>query len=300
MPFFLLKSDRTMTRAVRRIAAEQLDAAIKALGDGRTPEGATVHTIRKRMKKLRGLLRLVAPTFDDFRKENKALRDAGRHLSALRDAEVRIATLSRLMPDVAGIPPSAMEPHAATLQAERAAIAAAPGDLGALGDLLHATRQRAEHWKIEGKGFDALAPGLAETWASTRRAMVAAAAERAGRFDPEPFHDWRKQAKAHWYQARILLPVWPEMMTPHAAAADAVGELLGDHNDLDVLVRHLATTEAGRADAETFGAIADAARHRRGILADQALLLGQRLFAGKPGHLTDRWGTWWSLWRDGR
>lgn len=300
MPFFLLKSDRTMTRAVRRIAAEQLDAALGALGDGRTPEAASVHAIRKRMKKLRGLLRLVAPAFDDFRTENRALRDTGRHLSGLRDAEVRIATFNRLAPDVAGIPSAALAPYAAALEAERAAIAAAPGDLAALRDILDATRQRAEHWRIEGKGFDALAPGLSDTWAATRKAMAAAAAERAGRFDPEPFHEWRKQAKAHWYQARILLPVWPEMMTPHAAAADAVGELLGDHNDIDVLVCHLATTEAGRADAETFGAIADAARHRRAMLADRALSLGQRLFAGKSAHLTDRWGAWWSLWkRDG-
>ena len=50
---------------------------------------ATVHDVRKRCKKVRGLLRLVRPGLGpDYRRANADVRDAARELSSLRDAHV--------------------------------------------------------------------------------------------------------------------------------------------------------------------------------------------------------------------
>jgi CHAD domain-containing protein len=294
MPFHLLPTDDSARQSVRRIAQEQLDAALTLLdaGQGQGPDAAAVHGIRKRIKRLRGLLRLVDPVLEGAERDARRLRDAAHILGPLRDAEVRVLTLAGLADDLGGVAPAALAPFAAALEAERAAAAAAPCDLDALRDALEHTRRRARDWRLSARGFAAFAPGLAATWADARQAMDRAAAERRAAFSPDPFHRWRRRAKAHWYQARILLPIWPEMMAPHAAATDALGELLGAHNDLAVLAEHLARGAAGRDDPATFRAIAAAVRTRRTVLADRALHLGTRLFAGKPKHLTARWGAW--------
>lgn len=302
MPYAFARSDRSAAGAVRRIALEQLDGALADLARGNATAPGTVHGLRKRIKKLRGLLRLVAPRFDGFRAENAALRDAGRLIAGLRDAQVRAATFARLAPDPAALGAPAHAAIAAALDAERrtAAAADAAPALAALHVALAAVRARAPDWRIEGKGFAALADGLERTWDRTEEARKAARHERTGAFAPEPFHEWRKQVKAHWYHARLLTPLWPDMLLPHAAAAEALGEALGDHNDIAVFMAHC------HARADTWGlpdgeaalaALDRRAADDRARIADAALRDGRRLFAGSGRSVARRWGTWWSVWR---
>ena len=67
-----------------------------------------VHEARKDVKKLRALLRLVRSTTSGRvrRRENEALRDVGRSLSGVRDADVMLATLADLEESFPGdLPP---------------------------------------------------------------------------------------------------------------------------------------------------------------------------------------------------
>jgi CHAD domain-containing protein len=294
MGYRFTRDDRTVGRALRRIAREQADAALAALGrpDADTP--AAVHGLRKTVKRLRGLLRLVEPRLDAFEAEDAALRDMGRMIAGRRDAAVRLQTFRGLRPAVEGGDPAELDRIDAALAA--AAGAGDHADLAALHRALTGLRDRSQAWRVRGDGFEALEPGLRRTWKRTRRAMSKASAARAGRFEAEPFHDWRKAAKAHWYQTRLLAPIWPAMMGPHEAAANELGEFLGDHNDLSVLVDVL------HADGDTVGtaalaALDSAALAARQGLADRALDLGGRLFAGGARPLARRWGRWWDLWR---
>ena len=87
MPY-RLKRKESIAHGIRRVANEQFRAAEGELRTFRSPE--LVHSARKRLKMLRAVLRLVRPALDDatFDRENLALRDSGRLLSAQRDADV--------------------------------------------------------------------------------------------------------------------------------------------------------------------------------------------------------------------
>jgi hypothetical protein len=65
MSYHLKRSDGPVQDGVRRIAVDQIDAAIAELDDKALDVHETVHQIRKRCKKLRGLIRLVRPAFAD-------------------------------------------------------------------------------------------------------------------------------------------------------------------------------------------------------------------------------------------
>ena len=76
MTYAFLASDLSIEDALRRVAREEAEGALAALRrEG--PLGPRVHEMRKSVKKLRGLLRLVAPVVRAARAENAALRDAG-------------------------------------------------------------------------------------------------------------------------------------------------------------------------------------------------------------------------------
>ncbi|MFN3938338.1 MAG: CHAD domain-containing protein [Gemmobacter sp.] len=296
MPYLFVLSDRSVRSAVRRIAAEQMDGALADMRDSTLVEAQMVHTLRKRVKKLRGLLRLVRPVFSGYDTENTALRDAARHIRDLRDAEVMRATFAGLA-DRIDLPADRREPILTRLDARLdAARGGQDGDSGlaAFREAMLDARDRVGSWKLDAKGFDALRPGLARTWNRARAAMTEARSEFDGNFDALPFHEWRKHLKAHWYHARLLLPIWPEAMSPHVAAADALGELLGDHNDLDVLAAALPELTDAPDEAATLAAAIDTDRR---VLARRAIALGRRLLAGSGRDLAERWQVWWEVWR---
>lgn len=286
MAFRLNKQDRDLTQLLRRIAAQELGAALAhAPGD----DGA-VHDCRKRVKKLRALLRLVRAGLPAARAASRALGDAAGQLSAVRDAQVMLATHDRLAPDLADGPLRAQ--LAARLSAAQADPAqAARAD--AFRDVLAAVQAQAGHWRVTGGDARVLRAGLCRTRRRALRAMDAAQDDRDG----EPMHDWRKRVKDLWYQSRLLAPVWPAILDPMGDQTGDLGEMLGDHHDLIVfaaLLDGLPGDLAGpAADLRTRAARA------RGQIEARAFPLGRLILSGDPDAVARLWCGWWQIWRGG-
>ena len=286
MAYALALEDPSVGDAVRRIAQEEAGHAlgmVRATGE----LGPRVHAMRKTVKKLRGLLRLVRPVFPQARAENAVLRDAGRGLSGLRDAAVQLATAELL---AARLPDDRREALVFPFR-EAAAHHDARAEeemLPPFADVMDALILRSEGWQLTEDDWDAIEPGLAATWTAARRAMKAV--HRTP--DAEALHEWRKRVKDHWYQARLLKPIWPDLMDPHIRATDDLGERLGLVNDLAVFRERI---EAAPLSPELRAEAHDLAILRHAELMEQIMPLGRRLLVGKAEALTDRWGMWWRL-----
>src|SRR6476661_2633971 len=87
---------RAAPAVLRRITRGKITAARAAL---RSRAPASIHEVRKRLKETRAILRLIRDEIGDrpFDLDNRRLRDAGRVLSAVRDAHVLIDTLATLL-----------------------------------------------------------------------------------------------------------------------------------------------------------------------------------------------------------
>lgn len=292
MPYKLVIDDATPTEALRRIAEEELGAAQAAAQAAR---GDTlIHDLRKTVKKTRALLRLVRPNFKPFKTENAALALAAEGISGVRDAEVMRATLARLGAERHD---PAHDPEGA--EAARRLLAALPHDhatpdpaaLARFADRIGEIRDRARHWKVHKHGWNSYAPGLIASYDQARTRMALARDTGAD----AALHSWRSRVKHHWYQARLLAPIWPEMMAPVIAAADRLGETLGDHHDLSVLCDALDGPLGAHLPQPA--ALIRLARARQARLETEAFGLGARLFAEDPTALAHRWGLWFALWR---
>lgn len=268
MAFRLSRRDPP-SEGARRLADDELAAAIARLrGQDGSPD-QRVHAARKSIKRVRGLLRLLRTSMPRprFAADNAALRDAARGLSAARDAAVAIATFDQLVPE----PEPLLAAVRQDLVARSADAGAAPDDatLHAAADALAALRPRlaADLGVLD---WDTLAAGLAASYAGGRAAMRAAYA--AGD-DDEAFHRWRKRAKDLWYQALLA----------------ELGDLLGEDHDLAVLA---AAAAASPALGERLGA-------RHDELRRAAWQLGRRIYAERPRALLRRMRTYWQVWREG-
>jgi len=295
LPYVFLPGDPDVEHGVRRIAGELAASTLKGLSDARTPLAARVHEGRKAVKKLRGLIRLVRPAFARYRAETAALRDCAAALAPLREAEMRLSTLAALAP----ADEAAAAPLIARLEAVRQAALAPERLEAALADYargLAAVARRARRWEIRPRGARALAAGLARTWHDARAELAALDAGPGGNGeaapDPAVVHALRKRVKDHWYQARLMRPVFPERLDAEIAAFDRLGEALGRHQDLSDLAAHLDETGMPLPPA-----LAAAERRLQADILRDSLPLARRLLAGSPEDLADRWRTWWTLWR---
>src|SRR5205814_943342 len=93
-----LRHEDTLGKNLQRICRKQIEGAI-AIAHGRQDcEESPVHATRKHLKKARAALRLVEKAMGRgfFRRQDRSLRDAGRLITDLRDAEVRLQTVRQL------------------------------------------------------------------------------------------------------------------------------------------------------------------------------------------------------------
>ena len=292
---FALDPGTPIPEAVRRAAEEELRLIVMALAGqaGLGPDEAA-HESRKRTKKVRALLRLVRAELGDevYRRENRALRDAARQLSALRDAWVLVETLDRLVtPPADDVSPEAVAALRAVLAAEHRSLQGDPGG-GVQSRAATEFEQvllRVPQWPLRAKGWRALEDGLKSVARRGRAAMLKARTQ--GR--AEDFHEWRKQVKYLRHQFALLRDVWPGVLDAMESTADEVGEVLGSDHDLAVLGARIGAEAA--VDGGTKAELLRRVQERRAEAQQRAIALGRLLYAEKPSSLTRRLGKLWKV-----
>lgn len=284
--------------ALIRIAREQLHKALAEIDDSDLDDHETVHQVRKRCKKLRGLLRAVRPALGEaYQQENACFRDAARRLSVVRDAQSLVDTLDNL---TACYEDSLAPDFAATLRVRlvrrRDKVAEGemdlPAQLAQVRAVLRQAHERAGTWRLDDEGFAAFAGGLRKTYRRGRKAMINACRDP----DAARFHEWRKRTKYFRFQQRLLRPLWPGVVKQQAATASELGDLLGQDHDLAVLQDTLITECASASASREIQVLLGLAEQRQLILRRQARVLGHRLFAEKADALVARFRGYWSAW----
>ena len=277
---------------------EQLDRAVRALSEEWTadPVGA-IHAARKAIKKERALLRLGRGALggEERRRLNRELRSIGQGLSGLRDSEVMVQTLEKLTVRFAGqLPEATFSEVRELLDRDRRAQhdGAAGGEaISAAAAHLEDLRGRVDELTLDSDGWPAIDGGLMRTYRDGRRAMREASRTRT----LEALHDWRKRVKDLWYELRLLAPVCGPAFQGAAAEAGELADILGDDHDLGMLRQTLLgrATEPG-VDLEALIGLID---YRREQLQTQAVLIGERLYAERPGAFRRRIRRCWSAGR---
>jgi CHAD domain-containing protein len=288
---YQLETGESAGGGLHRIVREEIDLARDGLASDEVARNESVHETRKGFKKIRAVLRLVRHRLagDLYDRENTWYRDAGRTLSLARDAQVLVETAEALGADeVAG-----------ALAARRDRLLG-ESDLDervlVLVDALVERRERLADWPLDVRDPEDFESGIAGIYRRGQRALDAVSTE----VTDEAVHAWRKRVKDLWYVGRILEPVWPAGLGGWVLALDHLSTLLGEHNDLAVLVAELAETREGGplVDPGTAAEVTLQARRRQGEIRAEALPLGRRLYAETPEAHARRMVTYWRVWTE--
>lgn len=262
---------RPPSAEIKRLAIALADDALRHLEAARHgPREEAVHEARKRFKELRALLRLVAAGKPGRRARavRRLIRDAGRSLSAARDADILAESFEKLRSRFgSGIDPSR------EFQARMLAAAAQQAlDTSSAVQLVGRARNDVALWILEMSPDDVCAV-VRRSYRAARRAMREALESRSA----AAFHEWRKCEKDHWYHARFVEANIPAM---HAREPmlHRLSRILGDHHDL-VIVRDVAARHATEAAAAAVVNLSILARQRMRELEIEAEAAGAAAFA---------------------
>lgn len=294
MAFCIKTGDGSVAGAIRRVTAEQIDKALEAIEHD--PQPAAVHDLRKRCKKIRGLVRFVRPRFRDYKTENAFFRDTARIVDSQRDAKVMQDTYDRLATHYAAqIDRTATASIRAAFTRQRQGLldeADTADRLAQCRSRLVEARERSREWSLEAAGFRAFSGGLGKTY---RRAREAASKAFDGG-SAEDHHDLRKRVKYHWMHMRMLRPLWPDLIGARADAAKHLSDVLGDHHDLAVFITRLGDEAGGFGNPVDVEAMTALARERARALSDRAHHLSRRLLGEDEDALTSHLRALWKPW----
>jgi len=298
MPF-RFRANKNIQRELRRIAREQVQRAQRELDEQAEGRHEAVHDVRKRCKKIRGLIRLVRPAFDGYACVNKHFRDMARLLSVSRDATTLIECFDALVERFATSEGSDIE-RVKPLRVELIERRASTTNDEQLDQRIDEVRVRLqesldaiENWRLDASGFDAVGGGLTHTYGRGREAIKLALKKPT----MEHFHEWRKEVKYHRCHFSLLRDCWRGPFEVWCNEAKQLGDTLGDEHDLTVFSDTLSKDGPWGIGAERVAAVQQLIECRRDELRAQAYSLGKRLYAEKPQHFERRIRNIWRAWR---
>ncbi|MCC5827902.1 MAG: CHAD domain-containing protein [Phycisphaeraceae bacterium] len=222
-------------------------------GQERSPLSETgVHEARKLIKQARALLRLLRPSGSHAtaRAANRRLRDVGRALSSMRDADVCIRTWEKLADDLQSLDAASYDAVAGCLRVEREKLRLR-GRQVSLSEVLRQLGEAedcVQRLDADGAGPKLLFRAYCRDLASARRDCR----QLTRQWETELAHDLRKRVKAALIQCRFLGQDRGSG-AKSARALSKLGDQLGEDRDRHLLqerLRDLVTTEDGRRLSE--------------------------------------------------
>jgi CHAD domain-containing protein len=292
---YQLRREETPGEGLRRMYRKQVELALAVARGERETKDTPVHETRKHLKKARAVLRLVRKEIGRglFKKQNCALRDVGRLISEIRDAEVRLQTVRELQGIARRQRRHSFDKLEEILMMELENFVAAFAEWQDQAiPILERVRDETDCWTVDQFGFKQFRRGVQATYKRGRKALAEAKRTRTA----ECFHIFRKEAKQLWYQLRILRPTNPVVLKNLTDDLGALGDLLGRAHDLSFLADRL-HQEPNRTEWQREGrqllAVIEASQSD---LQRGAADLGERFYAERPRDFGARVAAWFDGW----
>jgi CHAD domain-containing protein len=279
---FRLKLREPLSDGLKRVFREQIDAALRLCRHPAKERGVTVHEVRKHLKKLRAAMRLALDEVgkSQHKREDRCVREIGRLVSDLRDAQVRLQTLIRLRDEATKKSEENPFPRIEELLSlERESFSAAfSGWQKQAIPKLERAGERLAKWPLDRISWKQICGAVEKIYKHGQRGL----AKTIKKPVPENFHAWRKRVKDLWYQLRILQPLNRTVFEEMAHDADVLGELLGLQHDFDFLMERLEKESSDEALRDELAQLQKLIHKRGRRLCRDALELGRRFYAEPP------------------
>lgn len=290
---FYFDRNLSVNESIIGIAKNLLNEAILECNSTELTNQQKIHSLRKKCKRIRGLLRIVRPNIGElYKKENVYFRDLARTLSNSRDQFALIETLEKLQ-------------NICDDNSIKEVITNIIGDLKLnLNDRKFKSQLKNFHksissklrqvksWHVNSSGFLAVSGGIKKTYRRGQNAMYAAFENQT----MENYHEWRKRVKYHYYHLELITPIWETILIQHTNEVHSLSEKLGYDHDLCVLENHLIINKKYSLNDISIQTLLNFINLEKNNTRKKIGSLGKRIYSEKPRDLIYKLDSWWNVW----
>ena len=275
---------------VKRILLERINHSLNLIKKSEDTDHL-VHEVRKDMKKVRGLLRLVRDITgkERYKELNIWFRDTARMISDLRDSHVLITTLKELKDHyprkLDSGEYSAIENELDNRYREIEERDVRNDDVvKKIKERLTKSILNIQDLNLDEDDREYIFKGMKRVYNRGVKAFKKANQKPSD----ENLHDWRKRVKYLWYQVRLISNCWPGLLGKYARSVHSLSDYLGDDHDLAVFHTAIEQNENIRPGKKIRDKLGKMILKKRAALQVSAFLLGEKIFAEKPGDFVRR------------
>ncbi|WP_027002937.1 CHAD domain-containing protein [Hugenholtzia roseola] len=292
---------------VKRVLAERLHLALQTLQLQTTQDKhKAVHESRKRIKEMRGILRLIAKEVEkkEWKTLQKHLRQAAHILAPLRDADSQMDTFRKVEVFFAAsnqsqtIRPFLNKAYKKIKQHRKELTAQSFQNpqtdiLKQAHQKLALLQEKFHQITFSKHSADIFFPNLETIYGQAQKHLRKALEEDSS----YQWHEFRKYVKYLWYQVQVLEQGWTNLLRPLGEELKTVASLLGEEHDLYLLIQNLEQikTQLPSEGAETIQHLQNKILLHQIELRQKAAFLGKRLFAEKSKAFAARLVLYWTM-----
>ncbi len=282
---YRFRISETLGVGARRIAREIIGMAIRLVSDKGQPPAVRTHGARKGVKKLRGLIRLVAPaskSSEALKNTYRLLRRAAKILARRRDDDVIHLTLNKMADEGAkGFGPgnvAGVFKELTVLGKGGTKDADDKKDFAEFAAIISTLRRDIADWDFQQSDLHALDRGYITTYNEARAGMLRILEKPTDK----RLHDWRRLVKYHFYHARLLESIKAGSDNERIEKTKQLEETLGFHHDLVMLNERIKGLPKKRRRERVYRSLMKQTKKRRRALEARALSLASNLFTDVP------------------
>lgn len=292
-----LRPDQALGANLRRICCKQVESALEVVRGEVEVDDSPVHQTRKHLKKARAALRIVADEIGRglFKAQDRALRDIGRLISDVRDAEVRLQTVRQLQEITLRQSKQTFHKTEELLLTElEHFLAAFAGWQKEAEAALTKLCAEIGDWPIHNLDCKSVRAAIQRRYKCARDAFSCAQAKPT----PEHFHELRSEAKCLLYQLRILRPINPLVLSALLDELNSLGNVLGRSHDLHFLGDRVRSKDSrpSQREARELMAVIETSEVE---LQNRGIDLAEHFFEERPRDFGNRLGGWLQQWMKG-
>jgi CHAD domain-containing protein len=284
---FRIENHESLPQGLARAIAEQCVLARGHLERQDADLHAGIHDARRSIRRARAAQALLRPMLDrdDWTRVSADLREAGRTLSPLRDAQSMIEAIEEHLADAGvALDATARRGLLAALRRRRNRIVGTGAAAIAQADA--ALARTADAAAADAAAFDS---GAVKAGLALGRARLARALREVQHApdDANALHRLRQRARAYWLQLELFVPAWPAVLEAFAGEAKKMSQLLGTERDLQMLDAWLGRRRSALPGSRSLASVRGDISRLREDLRARAMKIAARL-CSKPARRIGR------------
>ncbi len=240
-----------------------------------------IHQARLCCKRIRSVLQLSRPFLDEvtFAEINGFYRDTAGRLSQIRDLTALLETIGGFIEQTKNTDSVIyLKKIVKQLASERENIVQIKEFLqekNAVEELFEIMQKELSEKLHPFLTNQNVLAGFARTWCRALKHLN----NLNQTMDDHIMHEWRKQVKYLWYQAHILIPVWPQIFEILSSECQTLSKILGKHHDMVVFENWLQINISAEHNAKSLKPLLRTLNRRKNSLGKKAMATGNKLFS---------------------